>query len=342
MSPAPSSVGPPIDVDALVAATVEGILYGFSLLMFGLTLWVLTRRKAPRDYNILMITVAVLLLIFSTMHMIADIDRIYTGFITLRASGETLTFFGDTSQKTFVFKSSVYAFQTVLGDSVVIYRAYVVWQSVWPILLPLLILGGVIATGVGAVLFAALATVGSPLPIFERSERWSTSFFASTFACNLTGTLLLAFRLWTLDRRLRNIRSGAGSLMPTLLICVDSGLLYSITLMSTLITLVRGSRAQFILLDLISPIISISFYAIILRVAVVAARNDRERLKSLVPISRFEAAQGHGAYSTSYSSHQHSGILPDSDAYPLATLHPPSSTLNISKEEMDGKQSTFR
>jgi len=332
--PAPNSVGPPLDVDAVVSTTMEGILYGFSLLMFGMTVWVLTRRKKLGEYNVAMLVVAFLLLILSTMHMVVDIVRIFRGFVTLRDTGKTLDFFGDISQMTFIFKNSVYTFQTVLGDSVVIYRAYVVWQSFWPIVLPITILGGVIATAIGSVLNASLATPGSPLPVFERAGSWITAFFSSTLACNFIGTLTLAFRLWVLERKMRKVRSNRRSLIPIVLICVDSGLLYSVFLLSALILLVRGSRAQFIVLDMISPIISISFYAIILRVELEKANREQPpggssgySIPSVRPtgISRNRSRGG-------YSSHAHS-IRSDPNTYP-----PPAVLVNITKEtRMDGK-----
>jgi hypothetical protein len=106
----------------------------------------------------------------------------------------------------------------------------------------------------------------------------------------------LAVRLWWIERKAATFRAGGGTLRPVLLIVVDSGLLYSAALFTALMCFVNGSNAQFILLDWVStssfvylwrseisphtfhqitPIISISFYAVILRVALV--QSDRER-----------------------------------------------------------------
>lgn len=70
--------------------------------------------------------------------------------------------FADPSQFTFVFKNAIYSFQTVLGDGVVvsirlssfdscsssptvfqIYRCYMVWQSIYIVIFPLIMLTGV-------------------------------------------------------------------------------------------------------------------------------------------------------------------------------------------------------
>jgi len=244
--------------------------------MFGLTIWVLLRRRRTGTFNFAMSVVACLLLVLSTLHMCIDIDRLFTGFIKLRKDEELVKYFGDISQATYVTKNAIYALQTVLGDSVVIYRAYVVWQSVKPIIIPSIILGGVAASAIGSVVLASLSTPTASLSVFEQASHWVTAFFSSTLACNLIGTLTLAYRLWTLDRSLRHVRASQNTFLPIVLICVDSGLLYSIFLISALILLVRGSRAQLIVMDMISPIISISFYAIILRVEIVKARRERK------------------------------------------------------------------
>jgi hypothetical protein len=54
--------------------------------------------------------------------------------------------------------------------------------------------------------------------------------------------------------------------MPVLLIIIDAGALYSFTLLAALIGFVNQSNGQFVVLDMIPPIISIAFYMVILRV----------------------------------------------------------------------------
>jgi len=266
-------------------------------------------------------------------HMCIDIDRLFEGFVKLRGNDELLAFFGDISQVTFVFKNAIYTFQTVLGDSVVIYRAYVVWQSVWPIVLPSILLCGVIATGIGSVFSASLATPNSSLSLFEQSGHWITAFFSSTLACNLIGTLTLAYRLWTLDRNLRHIRSRQISLFPIVLVCVDSGILYSAFLMSALILLVRGSRAQYIVLDMISPIISISFYAIILRVEIIKARRAREarRVSGLPPLN----TRGHGHLHTTMITNSRLSFVPSSPLRSQTNTASGGQSISLSRSEQD-------
>jgi len=95
-----------------------------------------------------------------------DIHRIMQGLIDNRfAPGGPTLWFADPAQFTFVAKNAIYSFQTVLGDGVVvslttelkairdnvdhanqIYRCYMVWHSVWIIIIPLIMLCGVAST----------------------------------------------------------------------------------------------------------------------------------------------------------------------------------------------------
>lgn len=266
--------GPPLDTAAIISTTIEGILYGFSVLMFCLTLWVLVRGKKFSEVNHAMFTVAWLLFIFSTIHIGVDINRIYLGFVKFRDTIGPVNYFQDVSQQTFVFKNAIYSFQTAVGDGVVLYRAYAVWRSPWPVLLPFLVYCGVIASSIGSVYTVSITTPQSAI-FFARAGQWITAFYASTFSCNLLATITLAVRLWWIERKASHFKGNRSTLWPIFLIVIDSGLLYSLTLFSALMCFVTNSNAQYIVLDFVTPIISISFYGVILRVALVQASREK-------------------------------------------------------------------
>lgn len=310
--------GPPLDTAAIFSTTIEGILYGVSLLMFGLTVWVLVRNKRFSQVNYKMLVASLLLFIFSTIHIAVDINRIYIGFIK---NTDHVKYFEDVSQETFVFKNAIYSFQTAVGDGVVLFRAYTVWKSVWIIILPLIVYCGVIAASIGSVYTVSLTTPNSSNIFFQTTGRWITSFYASTFACNLLATALLAFRLWWIERKVTHFKqNGRGTLRPILMIVIDSGLLYSISLFSALMCFVTKNNAQFIVLDFITPIISISFYGVILRVALVQAERERSNLPSRIVstpsgsgrnnAARAGMSKGHGGnHHIGLGSETRSGLL---------------------------------
>jgi len=272
----------PLDKAAIVSTVLEGILYGFSLLMFCATFWSLTHGRITSEINKLMFSVALLLLFLSTTHMVIDVIRIEQGLVVQRNSfpGGPSAFFADVTQSTFISKNSVYTLQTLLGDGVLIYRCYKVWQSFWVIVLPCLLWCSVAATGVGTVYTLSQATSTAEDIFAPVTYRWVTSFYATTLATNLLSTTLLAFRIWSIDRQVSHIRSTIGPLRPVLRVVRDSGLLYSVALVAALSTFAAQSTAQYVVLDMVMPIISIAFYMVIIHVQIARSGTNSKGLST--------------------------------------------------------------
>ncbi|KAJ7771575.1 hypothetical protein B0H16DRAFT_1673074 [Mycena metata] len=261
----------PEDKAGLLSTVLESLLYGFSLLMFIGTMWTLLRRS---EVNRPMVVVACLLFCLSTIHLGVDINRLNTGLILYRdAPGGPQAFFANPSQTSFVFKNAVYSFQTVLGDGVVIYRCYMVWRSIWACVLPSILWLGVAVTATGSVYTCTRPSTDSADIYVRELGRWITAFYSTTLACNLTATSILSYRLWTVNRSIQRSRIGRGVTMPVLLVVMDAGALYSVTLLAALICFVLQSNGQYVVLDMVTPIISIAFYMVILRIGV--SQNNR-------------------------------------------------------------------
>ncbi|KAA1472618.1 hypothetical protein DENSPDRAFT_778766 [Dentipellis sp. KUC8613] len=278
----------PLDKAGIISTVLEGVLYGFSVFMYGVTLWVLFYRRSTKEVNRSMVVVATLLFVFSTMvsprasparhpqlnasHIGNDIARIIKGLVYNRnfEPGGPPVWFTNPSDFTFVFKSAIYSFQTVTGDGVVIYRCYMVWQNVYVIIFPLIMLAGVVTASVGSVWACSQANPAQGGIFFKETGQWITAFYASTLSTNLICTMILAFRIWQINSRVSRKTPGGGgsSLMPVLLIVVDAGVLYSVTLLSALLCFVNKSNGQYIVLDMVMPIISIVFYMVIIRVGI--------------------------------------------------------------------------
>ncbi|KAL1730850.1 hypothetical protein EV714DRAFT_283770 [Schizophyllum commune] len=257
----------PLDVAGIISTVLEGVLYGFSIFMGAATVWVLKRGRKWRDVHKLMLFASFLLFAFSTAHLCIDIRRIYLGLVRHRNTlGGPIAYFSDVSQETFVSKNGIYTAHTALGDGVVIYRCYMVWRKIWVIVLPMILWCSVLASGIGTVYTIAQVTPESGNIFAANTARWITAFYATTLACNFMATAILAYRLWSAERGSHVWRSGRSSIRPVLLIVVDAGVLYSVTLFCALILFVSQSRAQYVVLDMITPIISISFYMVLLRV----------------------------------------------------------------------------
>jgi len=214
-------------------------------------------------------------LILSTAHMVVNIIRVEDGLvkdISMYPDGPS-TYFADVSQQTYVIKHSFYVMQTLLADGVVIYRCYVVWQSIWIVVLPILLWCSVAVTGVIALY--SVSQAGTDSGIFAKAlAQWVTAFFASTIATNLLSSGLLAYRIWIIQRSVTGAQNTArGTVMPIVRVLMDAAILYSAALFTALILFVCGNNGQDAVVDMAMPIMSIAFYMVLIRIAL----NKKDR-----------------------------------------------------------------
>ncbi|KAK7438192.1 hypothetical protein VKT23_018123 [Stygiomarasmius scandens] len=271
MSTSNGSVAP--DTAALLAISFESGLYGFSVWMFAETM---KELLFGGNINRKMAVVAFSFFLLSTAHVITDLIRLKIGFIDLRDTfrGGPAAYFSNATQPLFCIRSAFYLAQTLLADAVVVYRCHTVWRpvSAHVMLIPLSLWLGLLATSVGAFYNLGVATRNSGgAEIFAFAE-WINGFFGMSLATNLIGTGLLAYRIWRINETTAQFRN-QGFMLPVFRVIIDAGILYSVTLTITLVTFEVRSNAQTICLDILMPIIAISFYMIILRVAKLAERQ---------------------------------------------------------------------
>ncbi|ETW78063.1 hypothetical protein HETIRDRAFT_239459, partial [Heterobasidion irregulare TC 32-1] len=252
----------------VISTTVEGMLYGFSIFMFGMTMWILWSRRSTPNVNWTMVVASVIFAVLSTMHMIADVVRLEQGLIEHRDTpGGPDAWFADISHFTFVFKILIYLVTAVLGDAIVIYRCYMVWQSWWFALFPGLMITGVAATGIGG-LYRIIESSPQDPSSYDSVQTWITAFYATTLSTNFFCTCLLAYRIWSISSNVKkyNAAPAVRGGVPVLMIVIDSGLMYAAVHLITLVCWVLQNSMSYIFVDLAMPIICISFYMVIVRI----------------------------------------------------------------------------
>ncbi|KAG1859835.1 hypothetical protein F4604DRAFT_1930571 [Suillus subluteus] len=257
----------PLDTAFLVSSALAGILYGFSVLMFIGTIWTFTYKRHTGGVNYPMAVVATLLFLLSTADIVIVIIQLEDGLVKYRDTfpGGPEAFFADRSQKTFIAKNVIYTLQTLLGDGVVIYRCYVVWQSVWVIILPSMLWCGIAASGVPWIIGSVIGSGG-----------WIDILLNFTLATNLLSSGLVAYRIWTIERKVSAIRVTKGK-MPILRVLVDAAILYSTALCPFIIIYFAYSPlVLFTMGDMLIPIISITFYMVFIRIAISKYTQDGE------------------------------------------------------------------
>ncbi|KAG2347115.1 hypothetical protein BDR05DRAFT_974184 [Suillus weaverae] len=275
-----------LDSANVLSTSLECILYGFSVLMFIGTVRALTYNLCRmQDINRPIFVVAILLFVTSTAHVVVDIFRAEEGLVKYRDTfpGGPAGFFGDITQKSYATKHAICLLQTLLADGVVIYRCFVVWPCVWVIVVPSLLWCGSVVTGVGVNYYIAQAS--SSTVIFAKPlAQWITAFVILTIINNVLSSGLLAYRIWVIDRNSSTIRATKSTMMPIIRVLIDAAVLYSATLITTLICFLYSNNGQIIFLDMAVPIMAITFYMVLIRIAI--ARQTRSHLSTSTAPSR--------------------------------------------------------
>ena len=125
--------------------------------------------------------------------------------------------------------------------------------------------------GVGIGALQAFARASPDAPIFVSSlQKWIVSFFSLTLFTNFSSTsefngvtvltdyltfiilVLIAFRIWWMYRQTRDLVNSGRSVLPAMVVIIESGSIYSVCLVILLSLYLSGSFAQYILLDAVS------------------------------------------------------------------------------------------
>ncbi|KAJ7202240.1 hypothetical protein C8J57DRAFT_404822 [Mycena rebaudengoi] len=213
-----------------------------------------------------MLGFSIVMFVLATMHIGVNYTRILRAFIIYKDEpGGTPAYFNKLSEFTQVFGSAIYVTQTLVGDSVVLYRCYLVWGRQWQVVaFPFILLLGSATAGVG-ILYSFAVVVPEAEIFVVQLQHWILSFFSVTLATNIICTGLVAFRLWDINRQVKDFGVNH-SFNPIILLVIESGAIYSGTLMTLLILYKTESWFQYVLLDAVSPIVGLVFSMIIVRI----------------------------------------------------------------------------
>jgi len=114
---------------------------------------------------------------------------------------------------------------------------------------------------------------------------WATSFFSISLAQNIITTCLIVYRIWRVNMDVAR-GPGSRSLWPVISVILESGAIYSSTLLVLLATYASGSFAQYIALDMLVPIIGITFNLIIVRVGLgISSGGSKSGGRNMNPMS---------------------------------------------------------
>ncbi|KAJ7252861.1 hypothetical protein C8J57DRAFT_1349556 [Mycena rebaudengoi] len=163
--------------------------------------------------------------------------------------------------------------QTVLGDSMLIYRCWIVYGRSWlAILVPVILtVAGLVCIG-----FTIFLEVTLPATSYLAGpyKRVLISTWVLTICINVTTTSLILLRIWRVDRQSADLqlsRKSTSSASPSSYqtarrIVIDSGLMHTTVATATAIVYICGSNGYAALTGIDVQMIAISFNLILIRV----------------------------------------------------------------------------
>jgi hypothetical protein len=274
----------------LVSIFVESIFYGLFLFLFLLSASVIwsRHRESPssRSINTKLFCVLLAMFIVASINLGASFARVLDAFLIGANPELTTQKLSAIDTPIYLLRAILYGIQTLIGDVFILYRLHLVWNGNKFVFYPLLtgFLGSVV-TALGSFTSAAhshLSSSSTTLPILTfKQNGWVISFFVLTLLINGFATALIAGRIWWVPLRVTQIQGSNGNLGPTSIAIMESGAIYSISLVILMVLYVKHTYAQNIVLDSMTQIIGIAFSLVIVRVALGLARAGAIKPQSM-------------------------------------------------------------
>ncbi|KAG1730683.1 uncharacterized protein EDB91DRAFT_749501 [Suillus paluster] len=252
-------MGIPLVKAAFLRLFLETLFYGVFFTLYWLALLILLKKTGIQRQ--LLIPVATLLLCIATAHLIINFVRGLEAFVfqvdTIDAYYFNLASPLDVASKT------LYVTQTILADSLLVWRCYMVNSRSVLVAIPgCIVLSASVATACYAVWSISRT---SPQTNFSTAGSGCiTTFYILTMLISVICTILIA---WRIHRTRHFMPGGLGALLPIFIVVIESGVLYATSVLALLITFARrSSGGESIMLDIITPIVGITFCLIVLQV----------------------------------------------------------------------------
>jgi len=185
------------DVAYIGGVWAEGVLYGIHIITFFTLCYIFsssTYTRGREKSSKILLAYSTVMFILSTAHVALAVSELLQGFVYDLAStpGGPPAFY---RFNVFPQRKAVYIVNTLLGDSLLIWRVYVIYGRNWLICAPcILVLLGTIACGLKTIVANGISASSS---VFDPSIlSWITATFVLTIVTQISATTLIAARIY--------------------------------------------------------------------------------------------------------------------------------------------------
>ncbi|TCD70174.1 hypothetical protein EIP91_004644 [Steccherinum ochraceum] len=307
-----------LDKAYLSAIWLETLFYGMNFVLFWICLFVLIIKRRTPQVNKILVSIALAMFAMSTTHVSLGFQRLIEGFISRRdAPGGPAAFFSDVSIPANVVKVGLHTVNSIVGDSVVVWRCWLVWGRDWKMcVVPVALVTASAVCGFAQTFYFARAKAAHSA--FDHIlQIWNGSLFSLSLATNLTVTLLISLRVWYMLRETggtRNFRY-----WRILLIVIESGMIYSVALICEITLYFLNNNAFYIVYDPIAQLTAIVPTMILVLAGLEMTSNDVH--------SRLTRSHARPVFRTGLDA-------ADSKAVPMESMQFASRTFMSNKSEL--------
>ncbi|KAF9477033.1 hypothetical protein BDN70DRAFT_881672 [Pholiota conissans] len=275
----------PITEAELTGSFSESVLWGFHIITLGFCMRALLRYKnqwkRSRDVNWPMVATSLALFAVATFDVLTGFYHTLLAFVFFQGEGGAAAEYTNISGWINIARTVTVVVQTIIGDAVLIYRCWVVYQRSFVVIaVSFLLWLALTASGVWIIFLEA--TLKSRVLISAKQLTPAiTLFWAVTITLNIITTGLLVYRIWKVDSSGRKYlmsngtgKSGSGRLRSVMRIIIESGLMYSAIALITFVCVIVGNNAVYVTSDMEVQIVGIAFNLILVRTANFYSKSD--------------------------------------------------------------------
>ncbi|KAF9471450.1 hypothetical protein BDN70DRAFT_976351 [Pholiota conissans] len=212
----------------LVSNWCTTLLYGITIVVYFACVHTLIKRRDDRlrSTTWILFCTATIQFVLSTIYVALALRILIEGFIwAVNTPGGTLEYWIDPSVRSQVVSKAVYVTNSIVGDSIMVWRVYAVWgQNLYICIIPIFLVFGTILTGYISIKQLAGISVNSLDSLFIIGK-WILATWALSISTQVICTSLIAGKIWW------HARHSAGSkarYLSAIAIVVESGALYTI------------------------------------------------------------------------------------------------------------------
>ncbi|PBK93416.1 hypothetical protein ARMGADRAFT_1164960 [Armillaria gallica] len=245
-----------------IAIGIEVLLHGMYTALWLVSMYLLLFKRKKTKVIVVMTVLNSIMWAVATSYMSINFQQILHAFLHQHAA-DNPTAFKDNSAPNICWQILLESTNIVIGDGIVIWRAWILWnRKWWVVITTATLLSSTLTTATGLIRVYTMAPPA--ITLFENPSlsAWATAFIGSTLITNIWATSLVTYRTWSHNKYIRAI---TGETFMTrvrrqngiLAILIESGIFYCCTWFVAIVAFVCGNSLIYIVIDILSQLTAI-------------------------------------------------------------------------------------